>query len=284
MKKSTLLLVLLLFLSFVVVSLPQIGIVKAESTIYVRADGTVEGTDKIQRDGDVYTLTGDLHGLHLRIERSNIIFDGNVHTLYQNIVLRYVTNVTVKNTFITQPEGTGIDLDHCSNSVIVNNTIWGCGLIDEWMGPYAAAISVSSGDSNIIIGNNITRNEIGIIINLAPDTLIYNNNFVSNHLDVSEWGGLGWMSVPSIAIFDNDKEGNYWSKYNGIDEDGNGIGDTPFRIDSYNTDNFPLMEPVPVIPEFPSWTPLLIMLVAVVAIIAVYRRGIPKNNLGREFS
>ncbi len=30
--------------------------------------------------------------------------------------------------------------------------------------------------------------------------------------------------------------------------------------------NYPLVEPVPVIPEFPSWTPLLIMLVAVAAL------------------
>jgi len=38
-KKSASMLVLLLFLSFVLVSLPQSGIVKAESTIYIRAEG-----------------------------------------------------------------------------------------------------------------------------------------------------------------------------------------------------------------------------------------------------
>jgi len=42
------------------VSLVEIGIVKAESTIYIRADGNVEGTDKIQRDGNVYTFTGEI--------------------------------------------------------------------------------------------------------------------------------------------------------------------------------------------------------------------------------
>ena len=31
-------------------------------SIYIRADGSVEGTDKIQRDGDVYTLISDITG------------------------------------------------------------------------------------------------------------------------------------------------------------------------------------------------------------------------------
>jgi len=52
--------ILVLILFFAVVSISEIGIVKGESTIYIRADGSVEGTDKIQRNGDVYTLTGDI--------------------------------------------------------------------------------------------------------------------------------------------------------------------------------------------------------------------------------
>ncbi len=230
--------------------------------VYIRADGSVEGTTKIQRQGDVYTLTEDLQCFCLDVRRSNIIFDGNGHTLYAEIAFRYVTNVTLKNTLITVPKRTGITLDHCSNSTIINNLIWGCGIVGEFTGPSAAAINIASGNSNIIVGNNITGNEVGMIINFAPDTLVYNNNFVSNTFDVREWGGLGWESVSSIGIFDNGKEGNYWSKYDGIDEDGDGIGDTSFVIDSYNTDNFPLMEPVPVIPEFQSWTVLLLFFVA----------------------
>jgi parallel beta-helix repeat protein len=37
--------------------------------------------------------------------------------------------------------------------------------------------------------------------------------------------------------------GNYWVGYDGVDEDGNGIGDTSYRIISGGIDNYPLMAP-----------------------------------------
>jgi hypothetical protein len=37
--------------------------------------------------------------------------------------------------------------------------------------------------------------------------------------------------------------GNYWSDYNDTDLNGDGIGDTPYIIDTNNTDRYPLMSP-----------------------------------------
>ena len=52
---------LLVFLIMMSLCLVNIQTVKPQSygTIYIRADGSVEGTDKIQRDGNVYTFTGN---------------------------------------------------------------------------------------------------------------------------------------------------------------------------------------------------------------------------------
>jgi hypothetical protein len=67
--------VVLLVLSFVLFSFPQIEVVKAQGTIYIRADGTVEGTDKIQGDGNVYTFTDDLFD-SIVVEKDDAVIDG----------------------------------------------------------------------------------------------------------------------------------------------------------------------------------------------------------------
>jgi len=93
----------------------------------------------------------------------------------------------------------------------------------------------------------------------------------------------------SSNIWNYDSIGNYWSDYNGTDSNGDGIGDTPYMISTSpeeygDADNYPLMEPVDdtLIPEFPSWTPLLIMLVVVLVVAVIYRRILSKPNEGRR--
>ncbi len=40
--------------------------------------------------------------------------------------------------------------------------------------------------------------------------------------------------------WDNGREGNFWSDYNGTDSNHDGIGDTPYTIDILNQDRYPL--------------------------------------------
>jgi nitrous oxidase accessory protein NosD len=71
----------------------------------------------------------------------------------------------------------------------------------------------------------------------------------------------------ATVFWDNGSEGNYWDNYTGLDENEDGIGDTPYIIDENNQDNFPLMEPV-IILEFPSWIILpLFLTITLVSII-----------------
>ena len=79
--------------------------VRASGTIYIRPDGTVEGTDKIQRDGDIYTFTGYIYDDGIVVEIDNIVIDGAGYTLRGNwpetyprgIELTERSNVTIKN-------------------------------------------------------------------------------------------------------------------------------------------------------------------------------------------
>ena len=78
--------------------------------VYINADGSVTGTNSIQRSGDYYTLTDNITGSVI-IQRSNMILDGAGYTLQgyggtgidlttqgpQSPALLGIYNVTVTN-------------------------------------------------------------------------------------------------------------------------------------------------------------------------------------------
>jgi hypothetical protein len=73
----------------------------------------------------------------------------------------------------------------------------------------------------------------------------FHNNFMDSMHVVSNTSNL----------WDNGEEGNYWSDYNGTDANGDGIGDTPYIIDTENIDRYPLMNPFGDIPPSPTPSP-----------------------------
>jgi parallel beta-helix repeat protein len=281
--------VLLLILCFTIVAISEIGIVQAQNTIYIRADGSVEGTDKIQRDGEVYTLISDISD-SIVVERDNVVLNGAGYTLQgdgneNGITLNDVNNITVKRLKLTNfnigivvmgsndnrfLENTitdnfrGLDLTASRNntifgSYIANNT-YGIALENQdniinnntIANNSDAGIFLYGAGYNIIFGNNLTDNNNGVYLSISS----YNGIFENNITDKNDW---------NITIVG---KGNFWSNYNGTDNDGDGFGDIPYVIDENNQDNYPLMNKF-IIPEFPSWIilPLLIIATLVVAII-----------------
>ncbi len=86
---------------------------------------------------------------------------------------------------------------------------------------------------NVISQNLITNNYVGI--NCTDDTennTIYKNIFLNND---------GWDSGTTNS-WDNGSYGNFWDTYEGIDEDEDGIGDSPHLIPGIANaqDNYPL--------------------------------------------
>lgn len=74
---------------------------KAPNGIKINSDGSVEGTDMIQANGNTYTLTGDLD-VSITILHDEVILDGNGHTLRGNsdqigVFLQGRNGVTIKN-------------------------------------------------------------------------------------------------------------------------------------------------------------------------------------------
>lgn len=165
------------------------------------------------------------------------------------IQLSYSNNNTIKNNFIEScTEGIQLRAGSSSNTV-TENTITGCQdvairLLAEYSPP-----RMYNPNGNIIMNNNISNSGCGTSVYGSSGNILSNNDYINNTIQFSanEDYYLTWGGSRSINTIDR----NYWSDYNGTDANRDGLGDTPYTIDSYNKDNNPLMSPIPVaLPNF----------------------------------
>ncbi|XES77490.1 MAG: NosD domain-containing protein [Candidatus Bathyarchaeia archaeon] len=145
-------------------------------------------------------------------------------------------------------------------------------------------ISLSSSSSNTITQNNFTDNQNALFFASASSNNIYLNNFQNNTQQVYDNGmsnpyatvttalnnklAVGAVQTLSSVVvepanfigppplsennWDEGKTGNFWSNYNGTDQNGDGIGDTAFYLYGNNQDNHPLMVPYSIGTTTPS--------------------------------
>jgi len=179
-------LVLLLILCFATVSISQIRAVEADDTIYIRSDGSVDGTELLQRNNNTYTFLNDISG-NIVVSKDFITIDGSGYSLKGSgdssetgIILSFRKNVTVTNLVIMDyfsgiycKPGAGTT----TNITILNNYIRNCDIGIEFLGT----------SNNLIKYNTFKNNSIDIAINyVSGDNLITHNN-LNSYIQV-------WMS------------------------------------------------------------------------------------------
>ena len=252
MKKIVLLAFVLVLLSTAMIV--SIRPVVAEETIYIKSDGSVEGTDKIQRDGNIYTFTDNIVNQSIVVERDNIVVDGAGCTLQgtgsgKGIDLTGRSNVTIKNVEIKAFK-CGICLHTSPNNTIYGNTIIGTGFLSSGVRLAASSnntvsannitnnyigVHVSYSFNNTVSGNNITNNDYGIYLYQSSDNMIFHNSFINNTIQV-EYPGIDttWDGgYPS--------GGNYWSDH--VCAGNPSDGSQPYIIDANNIDHYPFQDP-----------------------------------------
>jgi hypothetical protein len=268
----------------------SIGFIFAGSSPSAKADTTVGPIYippfplPVQQTGNVYTFTQDVVvNSDIIVRSSNIIIDGNGHTVRNaRFVLAGVNNVTVSNFYIKNNASgaTGIYLNDSSSISLVNNTI--TGTIDTSGGATGiggAGIIIISGTSNVLVGNTLAENQVGLTLSgvPGPNALIYHNNFGNNNFDVA-FNGIRSNETEGVS-FNKGTLGNYWSGYNGTDSNGDGVGDTPYTVNAVVgnvTDLYPLMmpfgTPIVVVPDFPNMLLVALFLPAVIAALVFFRK------------
>jgi len=118
----------------------------------------------------------------------------------------------------------GIWFSGSVNNVVCRNEVYN--------NTYGVRLAASS--TNLITGNFFEENDFALSLrDDSNDNFVFHNNFLNNTKLA--------QSVKSANFFDNGIEGNYWIDYDGLDNNTDGIGDTPYVIDENNTDLYPLM-------------------------------------------
>ena len=222
-------------------------------------------------------------------DRSTTIIDGNrsgtpVEILSNNVI---VSGFTIRNSSISFPHTNGIHI--LSNSCVISNNII--------TNNYWAGILIDGFSNNIIINNTITNNHKGIEIFFGSP--LGNNTIIGNTIALNDWYGIYivYSSLNKIYLnnfTDNRNQtystgstnswddgvgkGNYWSDYeerypNATELDNSGIWDTQYEIDEDNIDNYPI------VPEFPTWTSMLLLLFLLTVALAIYKRKLPKTPI-----
>jgi parallel beta-helix repeat protein len=166
------------------------------------------------------------YGINLHDSNENMI-SGNIGSsnTYGFCCDRNSNNNTIhKNSFLSNSNFGIVISWYSDNNTVSCNTVSGnyVGVDLDW-----------GSTNNFVFGNSIFDNSYGMWLSRVRSNLLFHNNFVGNTREA--------FTFDSAIICDNGLEGNYWSRYAGIDVNQDGLGETLYSPAPNCMDNHPLM-------------------------------------------
>jgi parallel beta-helix repeat protein len=152
--------------------------------------------------------------------------------------------VNVTNNYISNNTYQGLSLNNADANIVRDNYFYANLFSGAYLRSSSCTVSNNTFESNqrgltIASSNNIIKNNrfynstaSGIYSeSSSKNNKIYLNDFKENAVSAKDFG---------LNLWYYEEQGNYWSDYNYIDLDLDGIGDSPYIISSKNQDAFPL--------------------------------------------
>jgi parallel beta-helix repeat protein len=183
---------------------------------------------------------------HFIIENNKIVNSGTAIWLHSSSQGTVESNLLQDNYY-------GIDItDSSTKDIIKENDISSCRVGIRFADRRVNYTLISSNNitscytglfyyfasQNFVLGNNIAHNTDATHFVGSYSNVLHHNSFVSNLRDISDDSSYYDIVVPkSINFWDDEKEGNYWSRYQGS-------GNTPYLLNEFNKDNHPLLAEV----------------------------------------
>jgi len=203
-------------------------------------------------------LTNNEEGVLFLNTTNSIVKDNNITNNFDGILLFGSCNNTIESNQVTINPRVGIGIIDSGNNTIFGNKVaqnyagvdfeysGGNNIIGNTLTNNTKGIQDIVSDKNIFFGNLINQGLIGIDLWGSHGNIVYHNDLIGNTWQV--------QSEDSICAWDEGypSAGNYWSDYKGVDEKkgpnqdqtgSDAIGDTPYIIDTYNQDRYPLWHP-----------------------------------------
>lgn len=164
------------------------------------------------------------YSLHFMYSRYNLVEDNVYYNNAVGIFLMYSDGVILRRNQIRHasgPTGVGIGFKETSDVVVEDNEILYCAT-----GLYIDVSPFQPDTINRFAGNLIAYNGIGIrFLNDWTGNRLLDNRFVDNLSQIVVSGGA--------TANRNEWSGNYWSDYQGFDEDLDRVGDSPYELYAY---------------------------------------------------